>query len=286
MAKQPAHNFTHDGLQEDLAAHLRGNTARMVWTNTQLGPVGSPRPDVFAVDKSFANFKADAYEVKVSVSDLRHDVTAGKWQKYRQYAHRVWFAIPKGLVSLDDIPRECGVIQRSEKGWRAARKPMAMVLNTLPVDAWIKLLIESNPGAPRRVEPRHASDWILANDARKRFGEEVGALIGARCDARARYERATLLLHAEAERADEERARIRRQTESLRKETERQLTEEQRDLAETLGLPATASSRELLSALRAAAARLNPVHINRAIADLERLRTLMAPIQKEAPHEH
>lgn len=63
----------HDDLQEDLATHLRGNTDRMVWTNTQLGPVGSPRPDVFTVDKSFARFAADAYEVKVSVSDLRHD---------------------------------------------------------------------------------------------------------------------------------------------------------------------------------------------------------------------
>ena len=34
--------MTHDELQEDLATHLRGNTDRMVWTNTQLGPAASP----------------------------------------------------------------------------------------------------------------------------------------------------------------------------------------------------------------------------------------------------
>lgn len=34
--------MTHNELAEDLAQHLRGGTGRMVWTDTQLGPSGSP----------------------------------------------------------------------------------------------------------------------------------------------------------------------------------------------------------------------------------------------------
>ena len=172
--------FTHDGLQEDLAAHLRGSGDRMVWTNTQLGPAGSPRPDVFTINKSYSRFRSDCYEIKVSVSDLRHDVTSGKWQSYLQYGSAVWFAFERGLVPLDLIPKECGIILRSDSGWRAARKPVAQALRTLPHDAWMKLLIESNPDGhqlelQRRL--RIANTWHVEQIARKKLGSELGALL-------------------------------------------------------------------------------------------------------------
>jgi len=171
-------NFKHDELQEDLASHLRAGTDRMVWTNTQLGPVGSPRPDVFTVNKSFSRFASDAYEIKVSVSDLRSDVTSGKWQSYRKFAHRVWFAFPRGMAPLDLIPKECGVILRSDSCWRAARKPVAQVLDTLPRDAWLKLLMDVHPvNMSGQVKaPRHASDYTAAELVRKRLGKEIGDL--------------------------------------------------------------------------------------------------------------
>lgn len=40
----------HDELAQSLAAHLRGD-ARMIWCDLQLGPSGSPRPDVYTIDK-------------------------------------------------------------------------------------------------------------------------------------------------------------------------------------------------------------------------------------------
>jgi hypothetical protein len=180
----------HDELQEDLARHLRGNSDRMVWTNTQLGPAGSPRPDVFSIDKSYANFKADAYEIKVTVSDLRHDITAGKWQKYMQFAHRVWFAFPRGLVPVAEIPRECGIILHGDGGWRAARKPVAQLLGTLPRDAWLKLLIESCPSQAvgHRLSPRVASDWTVAQVVRKKLGSEAAELFRDRMSADGGYE--------------------------------------------------------------------------------------------------
>lgn len=224
--------MTHDQLQSDLAAHLRANSSRMVWENTQLGPSGSPRPDVYSIDKSFAHFQADAYEIKISVSDLRSDVTSGKWQKYRKFAHRVWFAFPKGLVQHDIIPKECGIIARSENGWRAARKPVSQVLDTLPRDAWLKLLMD-DCGAPPEPQPRFANQWKLQDELRKKVGQEAADLFSARLDSHYKYKSATEYKEKTAERiraeADGEIAAARRQRAIL--------DESMKSLAEALKIP-------------------------------------------------
>lgn len=241
----------HDELQDDLATHLRGNTDRMVWTNTQLGPAGSPRPDVFTVDKSYSRFAADAYEIKISVSDLRRDVTSGKWQSYRKFAHRVWFAFPRGMVPLDEIPRECGVICRSDKGWRAARKPVAQVLDTLPRDAWLKLLIESFPhdvfGKP--IGPRTGNYWALESAARRKFGDQVGELLRSRAAADGAFEKATERQRTAAAEIEAEVRQMRENAKERERRVMGQLDENMKELGRVLGMaeadvtPETLSSR-------------------------------------------
>ncbi len=239
----------HDELQEDLAAHLRANTARMVWTNTQLGPAASPRPDVFSMDKSFARFAADAYEIKVTVSDLRRDTTSGKWQSYRKFAHRVWFAFPRGLAPLDLVPLECGVILRSDTGWRAARKPTAQVLETLPRDAWIKLMLVATEEM-RFAAPRQASQWHIARTLSKRFGSEVAELFEARKRADRSYEAAT---ERREKAAEEIRCEVDRIQQAARRDAERaqvQLDEAMRALGARLGIePESVSAASITRAL-------------------------------------
>jgi DNA repair protein MmcB-like len=228
---------THDELQESLAAHLRGATDRMVWTNTQLGPSGSARPDVFSVAKSYAKFSADAYEIKVSVPDLRSDVTSGKWQSYRQFAHRVWFAFPRGMAPFDLIPRECGVILWSD-GWRSARKPVAQVLDTLPRDAWLKLLIESHPSEAfgHRKEPRSANEWRAQDVARKLLGDKLADLFRERLSAEDRYELATERLNASTAAIDQEVRKRRETALADLQQQERRCTEAMRDLGVAMGM--------------------------------------------------
>lgn len=240
----------HDELQEDLAQHLRGNTDRMVWTNTQLGPVASPRPDLFTIDKSFARFAADAYEIKISVSDLRRDVTSGKWQSYRKYAHRVWFAFPRGLVPLDEIPRECGVICRSDKGWRAARKPVAQVLDTLPREAWIKLLIEAFPRDVfgRELQPRSGNDWLLVQAARRKFGDEVADLLRSRQAADGAYERAIEGRRSAAAEIEAEVRQLRESASERERQVMNRLAENMKELGTTLGMAYDDITPETLSA--------------------------------------
>lgn len=266
----------HDELQEDLASHLRAGTDRMVWTNTQLGPSGSPRPDVFTVNKSFSRFRADAYEVKVSVSDLRSDVTSGKWQSYRKFAQAVWFAFPRGMVPLDLVPKECGIILRSDAGWRAARKPVAQVLDTLPRDAWLKLLMDLHPvsmsGHVR--EPRRASEYTAAAVVRKKIGEQVGELFlnVQHAEARLKHRRESLSADlAEIDATIEER---RKQQDADETRSRLMLDESMQALGRTLGIaPHELTPMALQRAIYELRGRLGGRGIDQAIALLTGLRT-------------
>lgn len=269
--------FTHDQLQEDLASHLRGNTDRMVWTNTQLGPSGSPRPDVFTVDKSYARFSCDAYEIKISVSDLRRDVTSGKWQSYREFSHRVWFAIPQGLVPLDEIPRECGVIVRYENVWRAARKPIAKSLDTMPRNAWLKLLIEAFPNSPH-LKPRQTTrnEYQARQAVLKKLGQDASALFNKRETARSSYECATQQMQTAA---DDIYAEIKRMRDNARQRVENEeyrLNEAQRHLAEALGIPSDQmSAQTLIERLNSLRWKLRGGHLNQTIDQLTALRGIL-----------
>jgi hypothetical protein len=168
--------WTHDDLARDLALHV-ASPNRMVWTDMQLGPAGSPRPDVYAIDKSFAHPRAITYEVKVSVADFRADVTAGKWQGYLGFSSGVYFAAPSGLISKADVPRGCGLMVRGPDGWRALRAPTLLKV-TLTESVCLKLLIDGRDREVR-VEPRRERNHYGAIEKiAKRWGRDAARLLG------------------------------------------------------------------------------------------------------------
>jgi len=223
--------LTHDDLAADLALHLR-TEKRMVWSDLQLGPAGSPRPDVYAIFKSYTNPCPLAYECKVSLSDFRSDVTSGKWQSYLEYACGVYFAAEASLgVTKADVPTHCGLILRGEKGWRAAKKA---VLNPvrIPQDAFLKLLIDGieREGPRCRTARRVHSDHISALEDNQRLGADVA--LAVRDLQRARLETQWALESAERirESAEQEAKRI-------RETAMKGLSEERVALASILGIP-------------------------------------------------
>lgn len=163
--------WTHDALQHDLAEHLRGTRDRIIWENMQLGPSGSPRPDVYSLQCSYARFVPLAYEIKISVSDFRRDITAGKWHSYLKFAAGILFAVPSGLISKDDVPPGCGLIVRGEGGWRTLKGPTLKHLDTLPHDVWMKLLIDGVDRAfSSQIKVRMADEWKLQKTIRDKHG--------------------------------------------------------------------------------------------------------------------
>lgn len=167
------HGWKHDALASDLANRLRGN-GRMVWENMQLGPSGSPRPDVYTIASSFANPKPLAYEIKVSRSDFLRDAGAGKWHSYLAYACGVIFAAPSGVIDKKDLPAGAGLMLRGVDGWRTLVAPRMRPLENMPADAWMKLLMD---GVPRiNAAPPSRNDGLSAI---YRGNDKLKALYGA-----------------------------------------------------------------------------------------------------------
>jgi hypothetical protein len=164
----------HDELANDLAASLE-IPERMVWTDMQLGPSGSSRPDVFTMQKSYSRPLPKSYEIKVSISDFRSDITSGKWQKYLKFSACVIFAVPKGLITKDDVPIGCGLMTRGENGWRTIKKPTMQVVE-LPEHMMLKLLIDGIERA-RRPKPAEWNQYVTYKKLKKLFSEDVNAAI-------------------------------------------------------------------------------------------------------------
>ncbi|WP_186276147.1 hypothetical protein [Burkholderia gladioli] len=270
-------NWTHNALAEDLAAHLRGASDRLVWTDMQLGPAGSPRPDVYSVPCSFARFQPVAYECKISVADFRRDVTAGKWTSYLRFAAGVIFAAPAGLLKKDDIPPGCGLIVRGPDGWRTLKGPTLKNMENLPRDAWVKLTID---GLPREIERAKregraaiVSEWKLTHLLRTKLGDLVAEAVRDRLSAEHRLHDATEALKTAAKEAEDERQLILSRSRERAQRDATQIDEARAALAQSLGLRADAGAMQISMACHEAARRLN------ADTEIQRLRHLIERMQ-------
>ncbi|MBU9153142.1 hypothetical protein [Burkholderia gladioli] len=270
-------NWTHNALAEDLATHLRGASDRLVWTDMQLGPAGSPRPDVYSVPCSFARFQPVAYECKISVADFRRDVTAGKWTSYLRFAAGVIFAAPAGLLKKDDIPAGCGLIVRGPDGWRTLKGPTLKNMENLPRDAWVKLIID---GLPREIERQKCqgraeivSEWKLTHLLRAKLGDLVADAVRDRLSAEHRLHDATEALKTAAKEAEDERQLILSRSRERAQRDATQIDEARAALAQSLGLRADAGAMQISMACHEAARRLN------ADTEIQRLRHLIERMQ-------
>jgi len=260
----------------------------MVWCDMQLGPQGSPRPDVYTIRRSFKSPCPTAYEVKVSVSDFRGDVTAGKYNAYYQYAGAVVFACERGLLGKADIPPQCGLIVLGETGWHHAKKSTVRPC-TLPQDAVIKLLIDgvSREGACVRANA-YASDRSYREFSRK-FGAEAARWVGDMAGLKERLARAEDRERHTIQRGEEQAAQHRRDSERAAQECWRALTD-------ALGLPPDTSSWVVrrkagqIAAMAADPAACSEVgkainYLARVQGELERIRDAMPVVVEERQME-
>lgn len=273
----------HDELAADLADFLRSKTDRLTWTDMQLGPAGTQRPDVYTLPLSFSRFTPIAYECKVSLADFRSDVTSGKWQGYLRYAAAVIFAAPEGLIGKADIPEGCGLIVRGQAGWRTVKAPTLRPVENLPRDAWIKLLIDGIKREVKRNQPEIMSVWASNYRLRESLGNDVSDLPSSRMQAKGRYEDATERLRSAAEDAKKEyneqmaRARDRAEHDAGVIHAARS------ELAVALGLTPNAGVYEITSAATRAVRALER---DAVVADLRRRldKIREAVAETETPH--
>ena len=278
------HSWKHDALAADLAEHLRADK-RMVWTDMQLGPSGSPRPDVYTLERCYSRPAPTAYEVKISRSDLRSDTTSGKWQKYLQYAGAVVFAVPEGLCTPADIPVGCGLIVRKAATWRHIRKATRTAAS-LPMDACMKLLMD---GVSRTVErrlpmPRTIELWSEHEAIRRKFGQAVA--LAAR-DLTAAQVQAVDMHRLRAEgwaRVDKDVAAHKEYLMSAARQEVAQFEEAKRDLIAWLGLPEGSSGLAIRRAIGALQTACNvDVRVRAADDKLSRARSYLETALNSLP---
>lgn len=85
---------------------------------TGVGKDSESRLDAWAINfyKNKRNTTV-AYELKVSRSDFFHEIKKPKKRKPGlRLANQFYFVTPKGLVSIEEVPPECGLIEVLENG--------------------------------------------------------------------------------------------------------------------------------------------------------------------------
>ncbi len=285
----------HDELATDLADHLRGSGDVMTFENVQMGPSGSPRPDVLAIAKTFSKLDVRAYEVKVSKSDFRADVTKGKWRSYLEFSSSVTFAVEAGLVDKSEIPPQCGLIIRHPSGtWRHVKKPMPSQLDGFPWKVTVKLLMDGIDRANDLNRDHRWSEWKAEQKLSKKFGNEAARLI---CNIQQLPQ-----FHADRmswieEDLNKARARVKEAQDEARREAARVRAEVDPDLQELallLGRDGPTNMRidvrELVRLLRGSSLVKRAVEeIDHYLKTLERTRARLTRfdfVGPPAPHDH
>lgn len=198
--------MTHNELAEDLARHVRGERT-MTWTDLQLGPSGSVRPDVLAIDKSYVAPNPRVWEVKVSVADFRADVTAGKWMAYLKHAGSVTFACESGLIKPADVPPICGLTVRGDTGWRTLKKATPSPVE-LPRDTWLKLLIDGIEREGLKHRQLRYETWKQNDGFLKRYGHEAARFVADAASVQRTIDSAEYQAQCIIDRAKNESERI------------------------------------------------------------------------------
>lgn len=151
----------------------------MVWENINAGASGSVRPDVYVLNKSFSNPNPITYEIKVSLSDFRSDVTKAKWKSYLDFSYGVCFVVPKGLITKNDLPKGCGLITYNGNGiFHTVKKPI-LSPKTIDSEMLLKLLMYGGDRMTQEklYQPRDFDEWKHKETLRKKFGKDFGEKI-------------------------------------------------------------------------------------------------------------
>lgn len=169
--------MTHNELAHNLAQHLLHEN-RMVWEDIPAGRSGSVRPDVYTIQKSYSNPNPISYEIKVSKTDFRSDVTKAKWKNYLDFSYGVIFAVPKGLITKKDLPDGCGLMTFNGQFWNTVKKPTLNPSN-LDDELLLKLLIEGKQReSAKDLTKLRTFDEYKHNEAlRNKFGSDFGEKI-------------------------------------------------------------------------------------------------------------
>lgn len=163
--------------QEVVDAIKRRHEKDVFVTECKDGPTWTQshsRMDIWTMRRSWSSPLICGYEIKVSKSDFKND---RKWQNYLPLCNQFYFACPKGLISVDEIPPEAGLVYVSNGRVRDAKKPQHREVS-IPESLVVYLLMcRTRIVSPKYYEEPTKSDrintWREWLEQRKN-GREIG----------------------------------------------------------------------------------------------------------------
>lgn len=126
----------------------------MLWKEPTLGARQSrnSKPDVLAINKSWANYDVRAFEIKVKQSDLNQDVKKLKFENYRPWSHRISFVLGPDVKEDCLLPHPVGIIKWTKGGFHTKRSAPKVEAPTDMTKSW-DMFHALNMGGSRFVKP-------------------------------------------------------------------------------------------------------------------------------------
>lgn len=166
-----ANGFSHNGLAHDLAMYLstppRGTTrGRLTWENIQF-PDHRVRPDVYSLVATLSRGKwcPVTYEVKVGRGDFTTEMRTNKWRLYLPFSAYVFIACPDGLIGVDELPPELGLIVRRAETWVTAKKGKRNPTWSMNDRTWMNLCLKGRNPSPFEIFEERALARAKAAEA-------------------------------------------------------------------------------------------------------------------------
>ena len=168
--------WKHNQLRDDLAIardiKFKDVPLGSVWAGNWRGKgKGTQIADALFVRPSYTQFCVSIYEIKVSRADFLSDIRSEKWRGYLNHCHRFYFAVPRGLIDKKEIPREAGLIARSDKTWRTIVQPEVRDIE-IPYETMMSLVFKQY--CKRQLDAYYYHpDYTTYKKYKKLLGEHI-----------------------------------------------------------------------------------------------------------------
>lgn len=148
------------------------------------GPSGTGyvRLDGWAMKRSWANPAVMGYEIKVSRQDFQGD---DKWPAYLPLCNMFSFVCPTGLIQVDELPKEVGLLWVSSGGKMLYTKRKAVYRNVQIPESLFRYILmcrveisaERHKYSPRGYNVESRREWLAEKDENKKLGWQVSKKI-------------------------------------------------------------------------------------------------------------
>jgi len=161
------------------------------------------RLDAWVMPRSWRHPATTGYEIKVSRRDFLADT---KWPAYLDLCHCFYFVAAPGVIQLNEVPEQAGLLVASSTGTKLFTKKKAPMREVqIPEDLW-RYVLMCRARITREHEPEAPVDWWRRWLAERDDRATVG---------RASSRRLARLVRERIDKVESENARLGRENERL-----------------------------------------------------------------------